>query len=173
MSKTSRTKFIWNCKLCDAIIGRKQNMIRHLSNIHKITSDNAPDNMICHNRNSFIESTQNQSASSNTSSSIDDNRTNSNTSDTAIPKLIDITDKNIQINAQIADLYTHVDKINDFENEINDYTDTINYIACDIINHDKKFNELENMIKNLQNENKQLNDTLHEIISKNNINTSD
>ena len=174
MPETGRTKLIWICNMCDTPSDRKHNMIRHLSSVHKIIN-NFEDNMTIKDKNNFINSIKECSIDQINSESNSNYNINPN-KHTVMPKLIDMTDKNVQINAQIADLYTYVDKMNDFEYEINNHNDMIDTIVCDSLNHDQKIAKLENIIKILQDDNKQLNNkinTLYDIIAKNNIEISE
>src|SRR3972149_504418 len=103
MPETGRTKLIWICNMCDTPSDRKHNMIRHLSSVHKIIN-NFEDNMTIKDKNNFINSTKECSIDQINSESNSNYNINPN-KHAVMPKLIDMTDKNVQINAQIADLY--------------------------------------------------------------------
>lgn len=133
-------------------------MIRHISTVHKITS-NVDDNFTVTNKDDIIIKPDKKiieiSLAVLPSDSIvdyikDDNLKNTNNviSTTFIhtenisdkSRLIDMTDKNVQIDAQFKDIYTQIDVISDLENDLKVYNDTLD-------THNNKINNLENELK--------------------------
>jgi len=173
-----RKKLAWTCIICDVTADRKHNMIRHISTVHKITS-NIEDNFTVNNKDDIIIKPDKKIIEVSLvvlpSDSIDDIRdddlknTNNTISTTSIrtenisdtSHLIDMTDKNVQIDAQIKDIYTQIDVINDLENDLKVHSDTLDThddiignletglkINCKTLNtHNNKITDLENSLK--------------------------